>query len=120
MICIQVRCHQHLTAWEELFRQLQRDLVGLCRGDILTGREGLDVLVEEGPVCFAVQIFGGHEGILCQICHAVDAGEIAPAVHAQRFLVLGHIADDARHSPGRLLGLLNEAARRHGIPPRFG
>lgn len=119
MLCIDVRCHQHLAAGEEPLRQLQRDLVGLGRGDVLLGREGLNILVEKCPVCFAVQAFGGHECLLRQVCRTVDASEIAPTVRAQRFLVLGHIADDARHSPGRLLGLLNEAARRHEISPRF-
>lgn len=120
VICIDVRCHQDFTAWEEPLRHLQRDLVGLRRGDVLLGREGLNVLVEEGPAGFAVQIFGDHKGLLCQFGRAVDAGEIVSAICTQRLLILGHVADDACHGPSRLLGLLNEAARRHGIPPHFG
>lgn len=73
VICIDVRCHQDFAAGEELFRQLQRDLVGLVRGDVLLGREGLNVLVEKGPVRFPVQIL-----VTIKACCASSVGQLTP------------------------------------------
>ena len=75
---IDVGRHQHLAAGEEFLSQLQRDLMSLLRADLLLRRERLDVLVEEGPGCFVVEVLGRHESIAGQICHAIDAGEVSP------------------------------------------
>lgn len=117
VLCIEVRCHQNLTARKELLRQLQRDLMGLRRGDLFMRREGLDVLVEEGVMCLAVQILGSHEALVGKIRHAVDSGEVSGPILIQGLLILGHIAHDALHRSGCLLGFLDEATRRHGRSP---
>ncbi len=80
MFRIHMGGHQHLTAGEELLRQLQGDLVGFRRSHILLGREGLDVVVEEGAAGLAVEMLGGHKALLGQRGETVDAGEIPPAV----------------------------------------
>lgn len=117
MIRIEVRCHQDLAAREELLRQFQCDSMRLCRSDLFLRREGLDILVEEHVVCFAVQILGGHETLVRQLRHAVDAGEIAGSILIQDLLILGHVAHDAFHRSSRLLGFLDEATRCHGKSP---
>lgn len=114
---IEVRCYQNLTARKELLRQLQRDLMGLCRGDLFLRRKRLDVLVEEGVMRLAVQILGGHEALVGKIRHTVDAGEVADSILIQGLLILGHVAHDTFHRSGCLLGFLDEATRCHGRSP---
>ena len=114
MGCVHMGSHKYLTAGEEALGQLQGNLVGLRRSYVLMGREGLDVLVEEGAVGFAVQILGGHEGLLCRLRHAVHPGEVSSPIRVQSLFALGDIPDDAAHGAGGLLSRFNEAARRHG------
>ena len=64
MLRVDVGGNKYLTAWKELFRQFQRNFVGFGRGDVLSRREGLNILVEEYSAGLAVQIFGGHEALL--------------------------------------------------------
>lgn len=111
---IDVGRHQHLAAGEEFLSQLQRDLMSLLRADLLLRRERLDVLVEEGPGCFVVEVLGRHESIAGQICHAIDAGEVTESLLVHRFLRLRDIAHHAFHRTGSLLGLLDETTHRHG------
>lgn len=112
--CVQVGRHQHLASGEEFFRQFQGDLVGLFRGDRFIRREGLVVVVEVRAVGFVVQIFGRHEALVGQVCHAVDAGEVSPAVLVHSLFLLGDIAQDAAHRSRCLFGLLDVVTRRHG------
>ena len=67
---------------------------------------------------FAVQILGGHEGLLCRLRHAVHPSEVSGPIRVQGLLALGDVPDDAAHGAGSLLGRFNEAARRHGRSPR--
>ena len=114
MGCVHMGGHKYLAAGEEALGQLQGNLVGLSRSYILMGREGLDVLVEEGAVGFAVQILGGHEDLLCRLRHAVHPSEVSSPICVQGLLALGDVPDDAAHGAGSLLGRFNEAACRHG------
>ena len=116
---IHVGGHQHLAAGEEPLRQLQGDLVGLCRSYVFLRREGLDVVVEERAAGFAVQILGGHETLLCHLCPAVDAGEILAPVQIYRLFLLGHVAEHPAHGAGGLLMFPDEAARCHRRSPRL-
>lgn len=88
VIRIKVCCRQNFTARKELLRQFQCDLMGLCRGNLFLRRKRLDVLVEEGVMCLAVQILGSHEALVGEIRHAVDTGKVsAPVrVHCLFFL----------------------------------
>ena len=110
--------HQHLATGEEPLRQLQGDLVGLCRNHIFLRRKGLDVVVEERAAGLAVQILGGHEALLCHLCPAVDAGEILPPIWIHRLFLLGDVVEHPAHGAGGLLTLLDETARRHRRSPR--
>ena len=80
--------HQNLAAWEEPLRQLLGDLVRFRRRNFLLGREGLDVLVEEGSVGLSVEVLGRQETFLCQLRRAVDTGEMAAAGFIHRLFLL--------------------------------
>ena len=109
--------HQHLATGEEPLRQLQGDLVGLCRSHVFLRREGLDIVVEERAAGLAVQILGGHEALLSHLCPAVDAGEILPPIWIHRLFLLGDVTEHPAHGAGGLLTLLDEAARCHRRSP---
>lgn len=117
MIRIEVRCHQDLAAWKKFLRQFQSNLVGRCRGNLFLRREGLDILVEECVVRLAVQILGGHETLIGEVRHTVDAGEVADSILIQGLLILRHVAHDAFHRPCGLFGFLDEATRCHRRSP---
>ena len=109
--------HQNLTAWEEPLRQFLSDLVRLIWSDFLLGREGLNVLVEEGSIGLSIEILGRHETLLCQLRRAVDTGEIAAAGFIHRLFLLGHVADHPPHGTRRLLPLFDVAAGRQRRSP---
>ena len=111
--------HQNLAAWEEPLRQLLGDLVRFRRRDFLLGREGLDVLVEEGSVGLSVEVLGRHETLLCQLRRAVDTGEVAAAGFIHRLFLLGHIADHPPHGARRLFPLFDVATGRQGRSPNL-
>ena len=117
MLRVQVGRDQNFTVWEEPLRQFQRDSMGLCRSDPLLRREGLDVLIEESVVRFAVQILGGHETLVGEIRHTVNACEVAGSILIQGLLFLCHIPHDAMHRARRLFGFLDEATRCHRRSP---
>lgn len=114
---VQVCRHQNLTSRKELLRQLQCDPVSLRRSDPFLRRKGLDVLVKECVMRLAIQILGSHEALIGNIGHAVHAREVAGPILIQGFFALGHIAHDAFHRPGCLLGLFDEATCCHGRSP---
>ena len=109
--------HQHLTAWEEPLRQFLSDLVRFRRRDFLFGREGLDVLVEEGSAGLPVEILGCQETFLRQLRRAIDTGEVVAAGFIHRLFFLGHIADHPPHGARRLLPLFDVATGRQGRSP---
>ena len=109
--------YQHLAAWEEPLRQFLGNSVCFSRGEIFLRGEGLDVLVEEGPVGLSVEILGCHETLLRQLRRAVDTGEIAAAGFIHRLFLLGHIADHPPHGARRLLPLFDVATGRQRRSP---
>ena len=111
--------HQHLATGEEPLRQLQGDLVGLCRSHVFLRRERLDVVVEERAAGLAVQILGGHEALLRHLRPAVDAGKILPPIQIHRLFLLRDVAEHPAHGTGGLLMFPDEAARRHRRSPRI-
>ena len=116
---VDVGSHQHFAAGEEPLRQLQGDLVGLRKADLLLGREGLDVLVEEGSVGLSVEVLGRQETFLCQLRRAVDTGEIAAAGFIHRLFLLRHVADHPPHGARRLFPLFDVATGRQGRSPNL-
>ena len=79
---IAVSGHLHLMSGPGLHGELSGDGMSFLVGDILPGREGLDILVEVDAVQFAVGILGGEElrdGIQSVAADAADiplAGEL--------------------------------------------
>lgn len=80
--------HQNLASREKPLRQFLSDLVRFRRRDFLFGREGLDVLVEEGSAGLSIEVLGYQETFLCQLRRAVDTGEIAAAGFVHRLFLL--------------------------------
>ena len=105
--------HQNLAAWEEPLRQLLGDLVRFRRRDFLFGREGLDVLVEEGSVGLSVEVLGCQEAFLRQL----RRGEVAAAGFIHRLFLLRHVADHPPHGARRLFPLFDVATGRQGRSP---
>lgn len=58
MLGIAVGTHLHLIPRPRLGSELQTNFVSLLIGDVLFGREGLDILVEVDPVQLSVGSFG--------------------------------------------------------------
>ena len=58
---IAVGGHLHLMSGPGFHGELSGNVVSLLIGDILPGREGLDILIEVDAVQFAVGILGGEE-----------------------------------------------------------
>ena len=114
---VHVRGHQHLAAWEEPLRQFLGNSVCFSRGEIFLRGEGLDILVEEGPVGLSVEVLGCQETFLCQLRRAVDTGEIAAAGFIHRLFLLGHIADHPPHGARRLRPLFDVATGRQRRSP---
>ena len=82
MFGIAVGGHLHLMSGPGFHGELSGDGMGLLVGDVLPGREGLDILIEVDAVQFAVGILGGEElrdGIQSVAADAADiplAGEL--------------------------------------------
>lgn len=85
---VHVRGHQNLASREKPLRQFLSDLVRFRRRDFLFGREGLDVLVEEGSAGLSIEVLGYQETFLCQLRRAVDTGEMAAAGFIHRLFLL--------------------------------
>ena len=58
---IAVSGHLHLMSGPGFHSELSGDVVCLLIGDVLPGREGLDILIEVDAVQFAVGILGSEE-----------------------------------------------------------
>lgn len=67
VVCIQMRCHQHLITRKRLLGKLQTDAVSFIIRLDLTRHEGLHILIKIGPRCFAVKIFRCHE-LVISVC----------------------------------------------------
>ena len=82
MFGIAVGGHLHFVSGPSFHGELSCDVVCLFVGDVLPGREGLDILIEVDAVQLAVSIFGSEElrdGIQSVAADAADiplAGEL--------------------------------------------
>ena len=89
VFCIAVGGHLHLMSGPGFHGELSGDGVGLLIGDILPGREGLDILVEVDAVQFAVSIFGSEElrgGVQSVAADAADIPLAGELIHGFAFL----------------------------------
>ena len=111
---IAVGGHLHLMSGPGFHGELSGDGVGLFIGDILPGREGLDILIEVDAVQFAVGILGGKE--LRDRIHSVtaDAADIPlPGDLIYGFAFLQAVPHDTDHGTGMLPGFLDVGYCRH-------
>lgn len=111
---IAVGGHLHLMSGPGFHGELSGDGVGLFIGDILLGREGLDILIEVDAVQLAVSIFGSEE--LRDGIHSVtaDAAHIplpSDLIHSLTFLQA--VPHDTDHGAGMLPGFLDICYGRH-------
>lgn len=85
---IAVGGHLHLMSGPGFHGELSGNVVSLLIGDVLPGREGLDILIEIDAVQFAVGILGGKE--LRDGIHSVtaDAADIPLPGHSIHRLAL--------------------------------
>ena len=89
VVGVAVGGHLHLMSGPGTGGELSGDGMGLLMGDILLGREGLDVLIEVDAIQLAVGIFGSQE--LCDGIHSVtaDSADIlmpGQSIHSLAFL----------------------------------
>ena len=61
VVGVAVGGHLHFMSGPGTGGELSGDGVGLLMGDVLLGREGLDVLIEVDAIQFAVGIFGSQK-----------------------------------------------------------
>ena len=111
---IAVRSHLHLMTGPCFHGELPGDLMCLLIGDVLPGREGLDILIEVDAVQFAVGIFGGKElrdGVQSVTADATDIP--LPGQLVYRFGFLQAVSHDTDHCTGMLPGFLDISHGRH-------
>ena len=111
---IAVGGHLHLMSGPGFHGELSGDIVSLLVGDILPGREGLDILIEVDAVQLAVGILGGEElrdGIQSITADAADIPLSSQPIH--RLALLQAIPHDTDHGTGMLPGFLDVSYGRH-------
>ena len=115
---IAVGGYLHLMSGPGLHGELSGDGMGLLVGDILPGREGLDILIEVDAVQLAVGILGGEElrdGIQSITTDAADIPLSSDMIHSLTFLQA--VPHDTDHGTGMLPGFLDVSYGRHCPPP---
>ena len=114
MFGITVGGHLYLMSGPGLHGELSGDGMGLFIGDILPGREGLDILIEIDAFQLAVSIFGGEElrdGIQSITTDAADIPLSSDLIHSLAFLQA--VPHDTDHGTGMLPGFLDICYGRH-------
>ena len=111
---IAVGGHLHLMSGPGFHGELSGDGVGLLIGDILPGREGLDILIEVDAVQLAVGILGGEElrdGVQSVTADAADIPLPGQLIHG--LALLQAVPHDTDHGTGMLPGFLDVSYGRH-------
>ena len=111
---IAVGGHLHLMSGPCFHGELSGNVVSLLIGDILLGREGLDILIEVDAVQFAVGILGGKElrdGIHSVTANAADIPLPGQLIHG--LALLQAVPHDTDHGTGMLPGFLDVSYGRH-------
>ena len=118
MFGIAVGGHLHLMSGPGFHGELPGDSVSLLIGDILPGREGLDILIEVDAVQLAIGMLGGKElrdGIHSVTADAADIPLPGELIHGLGFLQA--VPHDTAHGTGVLPGFLDICYGRHCPPP---
>ena len=111
---ITVSGHLHLMSGPGFHGELSGDGMGLFIGDILPGREGLDILIEVDAVQLAVSIFGSEklrDGIQPVAADAADIPLAGELIYG--FAFLQAVPHDTDHGTGVLPGFLDISYGRH-------
>ena len=115
---IAVGGHLYLMSRPGFHGELSGNVVSLLIGDVLPGREGLDILIEVDAVQFAVSILGGEElrdGVQSVTADAADIPLPSDLIHSLTFLQA--VPHDTDHGAGMLPGFLDVGYGRHWPPP---
>ena len=115
---IAVGGHLHLMSGPGFHGELSGNVVRLLVGDVLPGREGLDILIEVDAVQFAVGILGGKElrdGVQTVTADAADIP--LPGKLIYRLAFLQAVPHDADHGAGMLPGFPDVGHGCHWLPP---
>lgn len=111
---ITVGSHLYLMSGPGLHGELSGDGMGLFIGDILPGREGLDILIEVDAVQLAVGMLGSKElrdGIHSITANTADITLPGQPIHGLGFLQA--VPHDTDHGAGMLPGFLDVGHSRH-------
>lgn len=114
VFCIAVGGHLHLMSRPGFHGELSGDVMGLLIGNVLPGREGLDILIEVDAVQLAIGMLGGKElrdGIHSVTANAADIPLSSDLIHSLAFLQA--IPHDTDHGTGMLPGFLDICYGRH-------
>ena len=103
MVPVGVGCHYDFEAGD-LFRQLQRNLMGLLRSDRIIGTEGLNHMVVHPSMVVVVQPLGIHKFLQSALRHTVDAADQRSALVADLGILAAVV--DNRIEPAHGLGAL--------------
>ena len=115
---IAVGGHLHFMSGPGFHGELSGNVVSLLIGDILLGREGLDILIEVDAVQFAVGILGSEElrdGVQSVTANAADIAMAGELIHG--FAFLQAVPHDTDHGTGVLPGFLDVSYGCHWPPP---
>ena len=105
---IAVGGHLHLMSGPGFHCELSGDGMSLLVGNVLPGREGLDILIEVDAVQFAVGILGSEElrdGVQSVTADAADIPLSSDLIHSLAFLQA--VPHDTDHGAGMLPGFLD-------------
>ena len=114
---IAVSGHLHLMPGPGLHGELPCNVMGFRIADVLSGREGLDILIEVDAVQFAMGSLGGFK--LQNGIHpiTVDAADKSLTGLPIEGFVLSHaVAHDPTHSTNVLPGFFDVGHGCHGAP----
>jgi len=101
-----------------LLRKLLCNLVGLCRGQLLSGRERLNVLIEVDAVQFTMSCLCRKKFCDCISAIAVDtADQVPPGLLIPNLFRLHAVAHHCSHGTHRLGAFLDVGQGRHLSPP---
>ena len=111
---IAVGGHLHLMSGPGFHGELSGNVVRLFVGDVLPGREGLDILIEVDAVQLAIGMLGGKElrdGVQSVTADATDIPLSGDLIHGLAFLQA--VPHDTDHGTGVLPGFLDISYGRH-------
>ena len=111
---IAVGGYLHLMSGPGFHCELSGDGMSLLVGNVLPGREGLDILIEVDAVQLAIGMLGGKElrdGVQSVTADATDIPLSGDLIHGLAFLQA--VPHDTDHGTGVLPGFLDISYGRH-------